>query len=309
MSQIPRCQIVPGPNRTASFQIDGMEKLCWNFDASYSRPFFYPVLSASGMNLVRMGHPGASNHDHHRGIWFAHHSVAGMDFWTEGAGTQILQNQWLAYLDDDQYAAMAVECSFLDGHDAIPLLNQQIIAVISPLKQGAYTLELQTTLTPSSPSIVLQQTNFGILAVRMAANLSAHFGGGTITNHSGKTGEPALFGKSARYIDYSGPVRNMPGASATQIAGITYYDHQDNINYPSKWHVREDGWMGASVCRDGDVTINSNAPLVLRYLLHIHDGPIDHIFARTLQQQFHEQPHWQIRKSTRKHRQFDIVTE
>ena len=36
----------------------------------------------SGATLTRIGHPGAENHDHHRSVWFAHHKVNGLDFWS-----------------------------------------------------------------------------------------------------------------------------------------------------------------------------------------------------------------------------------
>ncbi|MBT4693783.1 MAG: hypothetical protein HOB73_10605, partial [Planctomycetaceae bacterium] len=99
LANIPACQIIPLPNYTTSFQIHGVEKLRWNFGNDYSRPFFYPVNGPSGNSLVRLGHPGAPNHDHHRGIWFAHNNIEGMDFWAEGKDNQILQTQWLAYDD------------------------------------------------------------------------------------------------------------------------------------------------------------------------------------------------------------------
>ena len=244
----------------------------WNFGSEYSRPFFYPVNGTTGTSLVRMGHPGAPNHDHHRGVWFAHNDIETMDFWAEGKNNQILQTQWLAYEDGDDYAAMAAQTEFHAGHDPEPIIQQQIVAIIRPLEDSQYTLELQTTVTPTMPSLTLNKTNFGFLAVRMAASISGHFGAGTITNQAGKTGEPALFGKAANYIDYSGPIR---GTDATEIIeGITYFDHPGNPSYPSKWHIREDGWMGASVCRDAPITLTPSTPLQLRYLLHIHANPI-----------------------------------
>ena len=304
LANIPACQIIPLPNYTTSFQIHGVEKLRWNFGNDYSRPFFYPVNGPSGNSLVRLGHPGAPNHDHHRGIWFAHNNIEGMDFWAEGKDNQILQTQWLAYDDGEEYAAMAVQTEFHAGHDPQPILQQRVVAVIRPLEHGQYTLELQTTITPTMESLTLNKTNFGFLAVRMAASISAHFGGGTITNQAGKTGEPALFGKAANYIDYSGPIRGIDGKGI--IEGITYFDHPSNPSYPSKWHVREDGWMGASVCRDAAITLTPSTPLQLRYLLHVHNGPFDHKISNGLQTTFFQSPGWKVVESKRRHRHRDI---
>jgi hypothetical protein len=154
-------------------------------------------------------------------------------------------------------------------------------------------------------SLTLNKTNFGFLAVRMAASISSHFGGGTITNHAGKTGEPALFGKTANYIDYSGPVRVKNHNES--IEGITYFDHPSNPSYPSKWHIREDGWMGASVCRDGPITLSPSTPLKLRYLLHVHSQSINQQIAQSLQNTFFNSPAWNVLKSKRRHRHSDIL--
>jgi len=200
---------------------------------------------------------------------------------------------------------MAVQTEFHAGHDPLPIIQQQIVAVMRPLEHGQYTLELQTTIAPTMASLTLNQTNFGFLAVRMAASISAHFGGGTITNQAGKTGEPALFGKAANYIDYSGPIR---GTNASEIIeGITYFDHPSNPSYPSKWHIREDGWMGASVCRDAPITLTPSLPLQLRYLLHVHTNPINHEISKGLQKTFFQSPAWKVVKSKRRHRHLDIL--
>ena len=53
------------------------------------RPFFYPLIGASGENVVRNFPMSADfadepkDHKHHRGLWFAHGSVNGTDFWSE----------------------------------------------------------------------------------------------------------------------------------------------------------------------------------------------------------------------------------
>ncbi|MCA9217951.1 MAG: PmoA family protein, partial [Planctomycetales bacterium] len=76
----PRCEIVPLADSEVSLRIDGIEKTRWNFGSQYPRPFLFPFYGPSGASLTRMGHPGAPNHDHHRSIWFAHHSIDENDF-------------------------------------------------------------------------------------------------------------------------------------------------------------------------------------------------------------------------------------
>jgi hypothetical protein len=296
----PRCQVVPLPDFQVSFQIDGAERLRWHFGPAYPRPFFYPLVGPTGSPLTRMGHPGAPDHDHHRSIWFAHAHVQGVDFWSDRTPARIRQKQWLCYQDGDDEAALAVLLGWFDGHDPKELLDQELVAGVRPGPDGETFVELQATFRPAAATVEFGKTNFGFLAVRVAKNLSAHFGGGRLTSSTGATGEPAIFGQRAAWVDYSGPVPK--GGSE----GITYFDHPANPGHPAHWHVRADGWMGASVCFAGPVAATRPKPLVLRYLLHAHRGPLDAPRAAKLAAAFAARPAYEVARVKVPHQQFAI---
>ena len=87
--------------------------------------------------------------------------------------------------------------------------------------------------------------------------------------------------------------------------GITYFDHPQNPGFPSKWHVREDGWMGASVCRDEARVIPKNEPLVLRYLLWMSDaGDGD---PAVVAREFAERAPLVLSRSRRPHTAYEIL--
>ena len=297
----PRCRVIPLPDDQVSVEIDATERTRWHFGATAERPFFYPFNGPSGHSLTRMGHPGAPDHDHHRSVWFAHAKVLGIDFWSNTTDSRIRQSEWLAYSDGDEEALMAVRLGWFDGHEPRPLIQQDLATAIRPGPDGETFLELQSTFVPTAETLELGQTNFGFLAVRVAANISEHFGGGTLTDSEGRVHEPAIFGKACRWVDYSGPV---PGG---HTEGVTYFDHPDNIGYPSKWHVREDGWMGAGVCRTKSRVLKRNTPLVLRYLLHAHGGDYSPDRAGAIADSFAARPRLLVEKSTVKHLHFVIT--
>ncbi len=284
---VPRCQVLPLPGHQVCWQIDGRERLRWHFATDVPRPFFYPLLGPSGVSLIRMGHPGAPNHDHHRGIWFAHHDVMGNDFWTEQTATRIRQLDWLCYEDSDREARMAMRLGWFDGHDPRPLLEQTVVvAVRPPAEDPDETLvEIQSTFVPAAAELELGQSNFGLLGVRVAKSISTQFGDGVIRDSQQREGEPAIFGQRARWMDYSGSVDQ----AGTQ-EGITYFDHPTNPDHPTAWHVRADGWMIASSCMNGPRLMTRQSPLVLRYLLHAHRGAVDAQRADTIAQQFRAAP-------------------
>ncbi len=261
----PTCALLPLPDHQVAFLVEGRERLRWHFGPQYPRPFFYPLIGpASKVSLTRMGHPGAPDHDHHRSIWFAHNKVLGIDFWGDKSPARIRQLEWIAYEDGDKEAVMAVKLGWFDGHDPKPLLVQELFAAVIPGPNDETFVEIQSSFSPTAQSLEFGKTNFGFLAVRVAKAISTAFGTGTLSNSEGSVGEPAIFGKPAKWMDYSGIQPD------DHSEGVTFFDHPSNPGHPTAWHVREDGWMGASVCFQGPRTITKAEPLKLRYLLHAH---------------------------------------
>jgi len=302
-SALPRCAIIPLPDSQVSLQVDGVERLRWHFGPDAPRPFFFPLVGPSGASLVRMGHPGAPNHDHHRGIWFAHHSVAGEDFWSDTGDARIRQLQWYCYEDGDQEARFAVQLGWFGNGTSTRLVEQEFVAAMRPLEQGETLLELQSTFYPRSEQLEFGKTNFGMLGVRVAKSLSVYFGDGVIADSEGRKGEPAIFGQAARWVDYHGSVGV---AHCAQTEGITYFDHPDNPGYPARWHVREDGWMIAAACMEQPLMIMPKQPLTLRYLLHAHHGAAERERANAVARQFASMRPFRLSKSARKHTAYEL---
>lgn len=147
------------------------------------------------------------------------------------------------------------------------LLRQTTIYSIVPLKEGSHALDIQTELACLDGRMIeLGKTNFGLLGVRVAKSISEQFGGGRLLNSEGKTGEPEIFAKPARWVDYSG----MTGPG--RVEGICYMDHESNPRHPVSWHVRRDGWMAASFTMSDAWRIAADHPLTLRYRLLAHSG-------------------------------------
>ena len=310
---LPRCEATPRPGHQVAFSVDGEERVSWHYGDEYPRPFFFPLRGPSGAELTRMGHPGAPNHEHHRSIWFSHKSVTGVDFWGDYSPARITQHDWLAYEDGDAEAMMAVLLRWYDGHDPQPLMEQQVMVSVRPAPGAAAEtlLEIDTTFTPTASMLELGQTNFGFFAVRVAKSISAYFGDGELTNDAGVRGEPQLFGKPSRWMDYSGSVRPAvaAGESPTKPVseGITFFDHPDNPRHPAHWHVREDGWMGASMTMNESLLLTKQSPLRLRYLLHAHAGLADQQRAEFLFNTFASAPPMELvsgREQKVRHRQY-----
>src|SRR5262249_28152017 len=140
----------------------------------------------------------------------------------------------------------------------------------------------------------LGKTNFGFLGLRVAASVSAHYGGGVLTNSDGARGEAAIFAKPARWVDYSGPTAGAVGAE-----GVTWFDHPSNPRHPTPWHVRDDGGMSAAFCLSDGYERRKARPLRLRYGFHVHAGPADGRRADARATEFAATPAWELAMAPR----------
>jgi hypothetical protein len=274
---VPAAQAIPLPHHEASLQRHGMELARLHFEPEELRPFVYPIIGPSGRSLTRMGHPhDPVTHSHHNSVWISHHDVNGVSFWDDrGQGRIVVQRSEQFEDGDDEAAVLTVAQWRADG---VAVLTERRRTGIHLLPDHEWMLLIDLQLEPAGTNAVtFGKTPFGLVGVRMAKTIGVHDGGGTIRNSEGGVNEKGALWKSARWVDYSGPI------TATAREGITLMDHPANPNHPTIFHVRDDGWMGASLTYHGARLIKAGAPLRLRYALYVHAGVPD---ATTIQRQW-----------------------
>jgi hypothetical protein len=262
----PRCQVIPQIGR-ASLCIDGVERVGYEFGEGGSRPFLFPLVGPSGAVLTRLGHPNPIGHEHHKSIWFGHQSVAGINFWEERPNTDVrIRNRGVRlYQDGHAWGGLVADLDWWALGKAI--LRQELTIVLEHARFNGYAIDLQSRFeSPDGNPVELGRTNFGFLGVRVAKTMSEQFGGGRLTDAQESSGAAAIFGKASRWADYSGP--SAPG----KVEGICVMDHPSNPHHPTHWHVRGDGWIGASFNRESPHGVARDHRLSLRYRLLVHSG-------------------------------------
>jgi hypothetical protein len=270
---VPRVQVLPLPHSISRFQLDGNELTSVHADRADMRPFCYPILTSQGVSLVRMGHPyDPVSHSHHNGVWVTHNVINGIDFWGDHAKVQgrIENQQADGYEDGDDRAYMLMLNHWIKGEDSsVQMIEARRIEVrpIDGAKSWLMLIDLQWT-APKGKPVTIGQSFFGPVGVRMAKTIGVRDGGGRLMNSEGALGEDAIFHKPARWVDYTGRITN----AADGIAGIALMDDPRNVQHGAAYHVRTDGWMGSCTSSAGDVVIQPEAPLRLRYGLWVHDG-------------------------------------
>ncbi len=262
---VPHMQAIPLPQHQVSLQREGNELARYYFGPDLRRPFVYPLVGPSGRSLTRMGHPhDPESHSHHNSFWIAHHSVNGVSFWDDRAPGRIVHQRVIRFEDGNAVTGLLAQNSWIASNQV--LLLERRYTRVEPLENSEWLLTVDLELRTPQAEVALGKTPFGLIGVRMAKTIGVNDGGGRIRNSEGGIDEAGVFWKSARWVDYSGPI--APG----QTEGIALLDHPANPNHPSVFHVRNDGWMGASLTFDGARMITTNAPLRLKYGLYVHRG-------------------------------------
>lgn len=211
-----------------------------------------------------MGHPhDPESHSHHNSVWISHKDVNGTDFWSDSGKGKIRHKRIVMFEDADEHASLVAENEWINSNGNVLLLETRQVTVL-PLSNGDWLLTIDMEFKANNGSVTLGKTPFGMIGVRMAKTIGVNDGGGKIRNSEGAVNEKEVLWKKARWVDYSGAITN------SKIEGITLFDHPDNPNYPATFHVRNDGWMGASLTFDGSREIRPDGPLKLRYGLYVH---------------------------------------
>jgi hypothetical protein len=267
---VPLMQVLPLPGDQASVTRDGHEIARYYFAKDLYRPFLYPIIGRSGRSLTRMGHPRDPNtHSHHNSVWVSHHDVSGVGFWNDAKSSEgrIVHQKVVRYEDSDAEALIEVQNNWVDqaGKGKVQLEERRTMR-FRPQDDGQWLLVLDIVLSAPKEPATLGKTNFGLVGVRMAKTIGVHDGGGMIRNSEGAINERQVHEKAARWVDYSGPT------TPTTREGITLFDHPQNPNHPTVFHVRDDGWMDAALTFAAPRTIEPGQPLAVRYGLWVHAG-------------------------------------
>lgn len=273
-------QAVPMPHVCqVSFQRDERELVRYHYGPQHERPFWFPLIGPAGRVVTRMGHPhDPMGHSHHNSVWISHQNVNGVNFWEDPGPAKIVHQKIERFEDGPSAASLLVQNAWI-GPDGKAILIERRLMTIRPLTDGEWMLIVELKIAPAGGDVTFGKTSFGLLAVRVAKTMTVNDGGGTIRNSEGAVNEKAVFWRPARWVDYSGRV------TADRVNGITLMDHPTNPNHPTSYHVRDDGWMGASFTLNGPYKLPKGQYLRLLYALYIHDAMPD---AKQLDKRFTE---------------------
>lgn len=241
------------------------------------KPFFFPLRSAAGVSVVRgwpvepaPGEP--DDHPHQRGLWWAHGLTNGVDFWTTSEGTGRYQLKSAPKVDARR-ATILVELDMVTARKEVLGSLIQEYTFRADGDNRIVDARIQILADRGIP-VKLGDTREGAWAIRVGEGLTEGRGA-TLLNSEGGVGEKQIWGKRARWVDYSGK------AEGTAV-GVAMFDHPSNPGFPTFWMARGYGLLAANAfgeseftgdkTRDGSMTIPAGGKLEFRHRLVIHPG-------------------------------------
>jgi hypothetical protein len=146
-------------------------------------------------------------------------------------------------------------------------------------------IDLQATiLADQGVPLKLGDTEEGLLGFRFADEFRQDRGA-TLSNSEGLKGTENIWGKRARWVDYSTTIKG-------EKIGVVIFDHPQNPKHPTFWHARGYGLNAANPfgerdfyndkSRDGSLTIPAGKDITFRYRVVIHPGTVESLGVEQL---------------------------
>ena len=265
--------------------VDGQPFTDLYYGAAYPKPFLWPLRTASGLVVTRnfpmKAVPGESHdHPHHRGLFIGYGTINGFNFWenedsykTTNRGRIVIRSiKDVKGGKRDGKLRAIFEWHAPDGTNLMD--EDRTMTFYS--EQGRRTIDFDLTFT-ARKNMIWADTKEGFFAIRVADSI-AEKNGGKMVNSDGATGEKAVWGKKAKWVDYSGQVDQQP-------AGIAIFAHPTNPRYPPRWHSRAYGLFAVNPwglkdftndpsAQGGGLKLDEGKSMRLRYRVIIHSSDV-----------------------------------
>jgi methane monooxygenase PmoA-like len=271
-------------------EINGKAFSTFHYGKDWAKPFLHPLRASSG-TIVTRGFPlekieGESNdHFWQRGLWFAHGDINGIDFWREASGDKAkdaklpLPVGLIAIKSAPKYKSergngkiSAVFNLVAPGDKILGTLSQEYI--FRSLDKNIIIDLKAVVLADQGISLKMGDTEEGLLGFRFADEFKEDRGA-ALSNSEGLKGTDNIWGKRARWVDYSTSIKG-------EKLGVAILDHPQNPKHPTYWHARGYGLNAANPfgehdfrndkSLDGSVTIPAGGNLSFYYRVVIHPG-------------------------------------
>lgn len=269
--------------------VDGSLFTRYTMTSAPNKPIFYPILTEEGAPMTRRwpvepdAAPGESHdHIHHRGLWFTHSSVNGVDFWSEEGKNigKTITTRISGVRSGSQKGGFTADTEWRLPDGKLLAKDRRVITVTA-LPNGGRLLDFDITITPLDGPLLFGDNKDGVFGLRLPDSLAVNpavkpkiAGTGHIVSSTGAV-DTAAWGKHADWVDYWGPIGG-------RTYGVAIFDSPTNFRHPQTWHARDyalftvnpfglhDFNLGDKGA--GDLTVPAKGKLHALYRVYFHRG-------------------------------------
>ncbi|MBI5692733.1 MAG: PmoA family protein [Verrucomicrobia bacterium] len=265
-----------------------------------NKPYLFPVFGPTGKAMTR-AYPMQRvegeqfDHYHHRGVWFGHESINGINSWTErGTATngqpddklnekqQKALAKTLLHLGSIKHRAFrevsadASRAVIVSENDYLDTKGKKYLTEIRRLtfrvEAGARLIDWDQEFIATEGDAVFGDAKDAGVNIRVPSSMAVDSKkGGRLVLSNGAT-DAAAWGKRAPWADYSGPVEG-------ETLGVALFNHPSSFRHPTSWHARTYGLLTANCFGtldkadpNGPHTLKKGEKLVLRHRFYFHRG-------------------------------------
>jgi hypothetical protein len=221
---------------------------------------------ASGLSLTT---ETSLPYPHHRSLLFACDRVNDGNYWQTGFESgQILSTGPRLGSCTAESAEISDQCEWQKPGGPVVCKDERriVVTVAGPrLRFVDFTIQWIAV-----EDLTVTRTNHSLFAIRAAVDVTP-WGGGTLINADGQSGEKATFGKPSAWCGYHGRRHNLPG---NVVEGIAILDHPKNPWAPCPWFTRDYGFISPTPFYfiEEPWRLAAGKSVTLRYRVVLHAG-------------------------------------
>jgi hypothetical protein len=250
----------------------------YHFGENVVRPYLWP-LNGPGQTPMTRAFPmenaegETTDHPHHTSLWTAFDEVNAVNNWHNADGHGFTQHQSFSDVENGPVCGGFTAQSVWQSCDRKPVLDETRTLRLYDVGEEIRLFDYEIIFAANYGEVTFNDTKeAGILAVRVATSMDGARGG-VIENSAGGKGESECWGKQAAWCDYSGEVGG-------KTVGVAIFDHPQNPNFPTRWHVRDYGLFATNPFSTACFEAREATPFILpdgesvtfRYRILLHRG-------------------------------------
>jgi hypothetical protein len=289
--------------------INGKPFTTYYFNDTVAKPYLMPLRTASGIVISRdfpvvntvtpADQKTPSFEPHQRPLYFGHGDIDGLNFWAEqafdsyyhGHSREAYGHMSLSKIEE---AAAGTDSATIKANFNLLAPSGRIIA--EETQKFTFSgdnhmriIDCEFVVHANHGPVTFGDTKEGTFALRLGPALSAPHD--HMINSNGAQGEPAIWGKPADWVEYSGVVSGKP-------VSVAVFDSPRSFRHPTTWHARAYGLFAANPfgwreftkdpSKDGSWTVPEGKSLTFRYRVLIDEEQLSPARLAELYKQYSE---------------------